>query len=179
MTSTETHEPSPRRVYPQVSSLDSLVGGHPDALAKIFGAGRPVDPTELGDAPRGRLLALAHGGDVFLALRPILRGLASGASALMPWEGKTFDHGGNSGQNVVLGRKLLRFRAEVAASLLDGAPALRLTYDAPAYGNPWPATAVQDELRSVGKGIAIGPAIFVGAGAPITLLWFGLESRGG
>jgi hypothetical protein len=176
MTSSEPHEPSPRRVYPQVASIDALVGAHPDALGKIFGAGRPTDPAELGDAPRGRLLALGRGGDVFLVLRPILRGLASG---LMPWEGKTFDHGGNSGQNVVLGKRLLRFRAEVGPSRVDGSPALRLTYDAPAYENPWPATVVQDELRTVGKGIAIGPAIFVGARAPITLLWFGLEARGG
>jgi hypothetical protein len=173
MASTAPHEPSARRIVSPVASLDTLVGAHPDALRKIFGAGKPTDPAELGDAPRGRLLALAHGADLYLALRPIVRAIAD---HLLPWEGKTFDHGGNSGQNVVLGRKLLRFRAEVGPSQLDGRPALLLRYDSPAYGNPWPARVVKDELRTVGKGIAIGPAIVDVAGAPVPLVWFGLEA---
>jgi hypothetical protein len=165
--------PAGRRVVTQVESLSALVGAHPDALRKIYGAGRATDPAELGDAPRGSLLALAAGADVFLVFRPVLRALAAG---LMPWQGKTFDHGGNSGQNVVLGQKLLRFHAEVGPSHLDNRPALVLTYAEPAYGNPWPLSAVRDELRTVAPGIAIGPAIFT-QGLPTTLLWFGLEAR--
>jgi hypothetical protein len=169
---TVANEPSPRRIVTQVSSLDSLVGAHPDALRKIFGAGRPTDPTELGDAPRGRLLAFAHGADVFLVLRPILRALATG---ILPWQGKTFDHGGNSGQNVVFGKKVVRFHAEASASELDGRPALRLSYDAPSYKNPWPIRIVEDELRTVGKGIAIGPGLVRVGGGKLPILWFGLE----
>ncbi len=81
-----------------VTSLDSLVAAHPDSLGELFAAGRATDPAELGDAPRGRVLAFAHGAEVFLVFRPLLRALGSG---LMPWRGKTFDHGGNSGQNVL------------------------------------------------------------------------------
>ncbi len=173
MSSAAEHESSPRRVVTPVTSLASLVGGHPDALRRIYGAGRATDPAELGDAPHGTLLGFARGGEVFLALRPLLR---AGAGVL-PWQGKTFDHGGNSGQNVVLGRRLLRFQAEGGASLLDGRPALILTYDAPAHENPWPLRALRDELRTVGPGVAIGPAILpASAGAPVTLFWFGLEA---
>jgi hypothetical protein len=166
------HETSPRRVVTQVESLSSLVGAHPGALRKIFGAARATDPAELGDAPRGRLLAFSPGADVFLAFRPLLRGLATD---LLPWRGKTFDHGGNSGQNVVLGRRVFRFQAEVGPSQLDGRPALVLTYDLPAYENPWPIRALRDELRTVAEGIAIGPALLVGGAAPASLFWFGLE----
>jgi hypothetical protein len=158
-----------------VTSLDSLVAAHPDSLGELFAAGRATDPAELGDAPRGKVLAFAHGADVFLVFRPILRALASG---FMPWRGKTFDHGGNSGQNVLVDRRAFRFQAEVAASQLDGRPALALTYDAAPHGNPWPVSALRDELRTVGPGVAIGPAFFLATGgsAPIALFWFGLEN---
>jgi hypothetical protein len=167
------HEPTPRRVVTHVSSLDSLVGAHPRALAQIYGAGRSTNAADLGDAPRGRILAFAAGGDVFLVLRPMLRAFATG---VFPWQGKTFDHGGCSGQNVVLGRKLARFHAEVGPSALDGQPALRLSYDAEAYKNPWPLRIVEDELRTVGKGIAIGPAFVPVAGKRVPFVWFGLEA---
>ena len=166
-------ESLPRTAFAPISSLRSLVGAHPDALARLFAAGRPADPADLGDAPRGYLLAPARGGDVFLAFRPLLRALSGG---LLPWRGKTFDHGGNSGQNVVLGKRMLRFQSEVGPSRLDGRPALILTYDLPVHGNPWPIRAIRDELRSVGQGVAVGPAIAGAGGAP--LLWFGLEARG-
>ena len=177
MSSTAVHHegPSPRRVVTQVESLNALVGGHPDALRKIYGAGRPTDPAELGDAPRGRLLAFMPGADMFLVLRPLVRGLATD---LLPWRGKVFDHGGNSGQNVVLGRRVYRFQAEGGPSEIDGEPALVLRYDAPAHGNPWPVRALKDELRTVGDGIAIGPAFFMGPTGAVPLLWFGLTALG-
>jgi hypothetical protein len=162
-----------RRLVTPVASLSTLVGAHPDALRKIFGAARPTDPAELGDTPRGLLLALSQGTGVFLLQRPIVRALAGG---LLPWEGKTFDHGGNSGQNVVLGRRAFRFHAEVGPSRIDGRPALVLTYDGEAHGNPWPLRAIVDELRTAGEGLAIGPAFFVGRGGATELLWFGLEA---
>jgi hypothetical protein len=166
-----------RRSVPPIDALSTLIGAHPGALLRIFGAGRAADPSELGDAPRGRLLAFAQGADVFLAFRPLLRALAGDG---LPWRGKTFDHGGNSGQNVVFGRGVFRFRAEVSASQLDGLPALVLTYDVPAHKNPWPVRAVRDELRAVGPGVAIGPAFLALGGAPRALFWFGLEApRGG
>lgn len=165
-----------RRPVTPIASLDSLVGAHPDTLLELFSAGLPTDPAELGDAPRGRLLAFARGADVFLAFRPLLRALATG---VMPWRGKTFDHGGNSGQNVLVNRRAFRFQAEVAPSQIDSRPALALTYDAPAHGNPWPVRAIRDELRTVGPGVAIGPAFYVAPHAPVALFWFGLEGQHG
>jgi len=164
----EQHSPGGQRLVIQVESLSLLVGAHPDALEKIYGRGRATDPAELGDAPRGRLLALERGADLFLITRPLLRALASD---LFPWRGKVFDHGGNSGQNVVLGQKVLRFQADVGSSAIDGRPALVLDYAA--HANPWPVRALRDELRTVGDGIAIGPALIVGSSRP--LFWFGLE----
>src|SRR5258708_4689381 len=121
---TRSETPGNRRVT-AVSSLDALIGAHPDALLKIFGAGRAADPAELGDTTRGRVLAVSAAADIHLAIRPLVRAIAGGA---LPWKGKTFDHGGNSGQNVVFGRHVLRFHAEVGPSQIDGKPALVLTY---------------------------------------------------
>src|SRR5512146_1362879 len=123
MTSPAVEHASSRRVVMQVESLSVLVGAHPDALLEIYGQGRATDPAELGDAPRGRLLAVVPGAGLFLAMRPLLRALATD---MLPWRGKVFDHGGSSGQNVVFGRRVLRFQAEVKPSALDGKPALVL-----------------------------------------------------
>jgi hypothetical protein len=165
---------APSRLAVNVTSIDELVGAHPDTLRNIYGKGKPCDPADLGDQPQGRLLALQAGSDAFMLLRPIVRALASG---LLPWQGKVFDHGGNAGQNVVFGRRVSRFRTERAESLVDGQPTLALLYDSPAFGNPWPLRAVRDELRSVAPGIAIGPAIFQAGGRPRVVLWFGLGVR--
>ncbi len=151
-----------------VTTLASLVGAHPDTLRKLFSEGRAADPAELGDVTRGLLLSIASPEDVFLALRPMIRMLSSGP---MPWKGKTFDHGGNSGQNLVFGKSRFRFRAEVAPSVIDDKPALRLLYADPAFANPWPVRDVCDELRSVAVGLAIGPVLLRGR----VLGWFGLE----
>jgi hypothetical protein len=159
------------RVVTRVASLRELSGAHPDALLRIYEAGAPTDPADLGDEPRGMLLALAVGADVFLAVRPLARALGG---ALVPWKGKVFDHGGNGGANRVLGRHVARFRAERAASAIDGAPTLALRYDTPAFGNPWPLRSLVDELRTVADGIAIGPALAPIGGALRPLFWFGL-----
>jgi len=175
MTSASTerdHEAGGRRLVTQVSSLSALVGAHPDAIEKIYRAAPACDPEDLGDAPRGRFLAIAPVSSVHLAMRPFLRALATDA---LPWRGKTFDHGGNSGTNVIFGKHAYRFHAEVGPSVIDERPALVLTYDEPAYKNPWPLTKVRDELRTIGQGIAIGPAFMMG-GSPTLLVWWGLES---
>ena len=151
-----------------VTTLASLVGAHPDALRRLFDEGRPADPAELGDVTRGLLLSIAAPEDVFLAARPLVRAIASGP---MPWKGKTFDHGGNSGQNLIFGKPRLRFRAEVAPSALDGKPALRLLYADAAFANPWLVRDTVDELRGVALGMALGPVLFHGR----VLGWIGLE----
>jgi hypothetical protein len=155
-----------------VTSLDEVAGAHLLALRDIYGSGKPCDPAELGDAPRGRLLSFERGAAAYMLLRPIARALGGD---WMPWKGKEFDHGGNSGTNLLLGKRVLRFRAEVGASELDGLPSLVLSYGERAFKNPWPVSAIRDELRTVGDGVAIGVAqMRVGSGWT-PLLWFGLE----
>src|SRR5258705_12704931 len=95
--------PTGRRVSTVVTRLHDVVGAHPDALAKIYASGRPTDPVELGDAPRGRMLALEPAGDLFIVARSLVRALETDA---LPWRGKVFDHGGNSGKNVLFGRRV-------------------------------------------------------------------------
>jgi hypothetical protein len=175
MTSPSVAEAASRRAdtpSAPVPSLVRLVGAHPDTLARFFSSARPADPADLGDAPRGYLLAAARGGDVFLALRPLLRALSR---STLVWRGKTFDHGGNSGQNVFFGRRVLRFQAEVGPSRLDGLPALILSYDHAAHANPWPVRTLRGELRAAGEGMAMGPVL--GPRGP--LLWFGLTRHDG
>src|SRR5689334_4874507 len=61
--------PAGRRMVTQVASLEALVGAHPESLASIYRAGKPADPAELGDAPRGRILAFSKGADLFMVVR--------------------------------------------------------------------------------------------------------------
>lgn len=159
-----------RRFATPVHSLATLVGAHPASLRHIYESGAPADPAALGDAPSGKLLAIEPAAELFLLTRPIVRAVAN---HLVPWRGKTFDHGGNSGQNVVFGKKVVRFRAEVGPSEIDGQPTLALRYDG--FGNPWPVSAIFDELRMIGEGIALGNAYLVAGGRKHLLLWWGLE----
>ena len=165
---------SGRRIVTQVTSLDALVGAHPDALRSIYKAGRVTDPVELGDAPRGALLSFSERNELFLLTRPLLRALDQG---ILPWKGKTFDHGGSSGQNLLFGKPVLRFHAEAGPSALDSRPSLVLRYDTPGHDNPWPFGSMVEELRTVGQGIAIGPTMIAMGGGAAVLLWFGLAAR--
>lgn len=161
-----------RRVSTPVTALDELVGAHTFALRDHYGAGKPTDPAELGDAPRGRLLTLEQGTGAYMLLRPAFSLLAHD---WMPWKGKEFDHGGNSGRNLVGSRRVLRFRSELALSALDGQPSLVLRYGEKAFRNPWPVSALRDELRTIAPGIAIGLAVIEWRSTSIPLFWFGLE----
>ncbi len=159
------------RIVSCPNSLLELVSAHPDSLSALFRAGRPTDPAELGANPRGRLLALSVDSAFFL-LRPLVQALSADG---FPWKGKVFDVSTHSGGNVVLGQELARFHTEVGTSAIDGAPALILRYGEPSFHNRWPVRAMVDELRTVGDGIAIGPAFFSNKGVRHLLLWFGLE----
>lgn len=165
--------PAAPRDVPPVASLDNLVGVHPDALRRLYAAGRPADPDELGAAPRGLFLSSDAVESVFMLARPAMKVLFGSAN---PWQGKRFDQGGHGGQNVVLGKRVFRFRAEPEASRLDGQPTLVLRYDAPSFKNPWPVRALVDELRLVAPGIAIGPAFLPSVMRDRALLWWGLEA---
>lgn len=165
--------PGSREGSTRIHRLADLVGAHPDALRSIFRAGQPTRPADLGEAPRGRVLAFEPTRDVHFLVRPLL--MAAATRELL-WQGKTFGPDG-SGANVVLGRPLARFVFETEPSALDGKPALVLRYDFPLHNNLWPLRNVRDELRTVADGIAIGPAHFSmsASGERKVLLWFGLE----
>ncbi len=157
---------STERAASRIQGLDELVGGHPDALRALFAAGQPTDPADLGDEPRGRMLAVEKARQVNALARPILRMIAGP----LPWRGKVF-HADHSGANVVLGRSVAPFRYENGTSDVDGAEALLLRYDA----QPWPLRAIHDELRTVADGVAIGPIVLESGGARTVIGWFGLE----
>jgi hypothetical protein len=154
-------------------SLDELVGAHPEALRRIYEGGSVAEPNTLGDAPRGRLLAIEAGQGAFMLVRDALRLLGGDRS---PWQGKAFEPGGDVGQNVVLGRRAFPFRVELGDSIVDARPTLLFRYDEPGHGNPWPVRALRDELRTVNAGIAIGPIVLLQA-QPRVVAWFGLERR--
>ncbi len=168
-TTTPKAEAAPRQRVPltHLASGD-LVGAHPGALRGLFARGAAADPFELGDRPRGRLLALEPLASVHLAVRPLVRAV----SRTGLWSGVGFDHGGNAGFNRFLGGEILRFRATVEPSDLDERPALVLHYDRAA----WPFSSLRDELRTVAPGVALG-AFFLRAGQRRRLLgWFGLDA---
>ena len=151
-----------------VASVAELVGAHFDSLRDFYAGASAADPDDLGARPRGTLLALASTGDAHLVLRPLVKLVSQ---RLMPWQGVVFDHGGNAGANLVMGREVQRFRASVAASKLDGKPTLVLSYAA--LG--WPLRVLTDELRSIGPGQALGCTF---AGERL-VAWFGLERTAG
>ncbi len=159
------------RTMASVRSLDQLIGAHPAALRDIYCAGQPADASSLS-APQGRLLGLEPFTGTFMLTRPLVSFFSR---HLLPWKGKLFDEGGNSGANDVLGQRIFRFRTETGPSDLDGKPTLFLRYDG--QGNPWPVGGIVDELRTVGEGVHIGPAsVQTARGAPKLLFWWGLQS---
>lgn len=129
--------------------LDVYCGAQSGALRGIYGRGSFLDPSQLVSPLQGRFLAISAFPTMEFVSRSLVRFVARHA---MPWEGIAFDHGGNAGANLVLGRRVLRFRAERAPSLIDGQPTLVMSYEA----NPWPASDLRDELRKIDDGIALG-----------------------
>ena len=106
------------------------------------------------------------------------------AAPSFPWEGKSFqsegpDHG--TGVNRlhlprVLGRQnLFPFTTHVGASLIDGMPSVILDYDLPE--NPPYVRRIHDEMRLVGAGLFLGPAMWKAtAGGAATILWFAVDA---
>ena len=157
-------------------SIDELVGKSPAELRALYGSGQPADPSALGSAPKGRLLALESPERVHRLVRPALELVSK---RLLPWKGKSFDLGGGTGRNRVFGFEAVGFVSERGASELDGAPTLFLRYDDPSLRNPWPLNCIVDELRAVEEGVAVGPASLRVMGKSVLLFWWGLEGGGG
>lgn len=154
-----------------ITALDTLVGAHPVALGDLYATGTPADTFTLGDA-RGSILAFEASASTHAALRPLVVGLSR---HLSPWRGKSFESGGTLGSNLLFGKRLAAFRGDVAPSLLDGEPTLRMRYDG--LGLHWPFNRMLDELRQISPGVAIGPLLWrTGADSATPLLWWGLST---
>lgn len=94
---------------------------------------------------------------------------------LTPWEGKSFTADGRFGANRVLGQDVMRFRCDVAPSIVDGQPTLRLDYDL--AGQPWPVRQLFDELRQVSPAIAVGiGCLRAPLGKNLITFWYGIEA---
>jgi hypothetical protein len=155
------------RAMAAVPSLEMLVGAHPAALRDLYLASRPADPTALGSDVAGKLLAVEPFADTFVATRPLVKLVAR----MGAWQGKSFESGGTSGRDRVLGQPVFRFRCEVTESKLDGEPTLVLGYHG--LGNPWPISRARAELRVFGEddAVALGPAWM----GKRLLFWWGLD----
>ncbi len=160
-------------VTTRVTHLDDLLGGHPGALRAIYEGGRACTPEELVGSWWGRFLALEAARDVATLMRPIFQVLRGGGPL---WQGKTF-FADATGINRMVGQRLVRLSVEAALSELDGAPTVAFRYDLPEHRNPWPIRNIRDELRMVGDGIALGPAMFsaTAGGRRDVIAWFGLQ----
>jgi hypothetical protein len=162
--------PSSHRTSSRPEALAALVAARASALGDLYRKGTPLDASRVLEPLRGRFLASTLFSSTEFALRKLVRFVSEHA---MPWEGLVFDHGGNAGANLVLGKKSLRFRAERGLSLVDGKPTLVMTY----AKNPWPAKLLRDELRVIEAGVAIGPTFLHVGGGDKIVGWFGVTGE--
>lgn len=166
-------------------TLDDLAAESYDALGARYATGLvPPNRIEaLDGALTGRMLAFRGLGRPPLALlQQALTRFAAAPS--FPWEGKSFQsEGPEHGTGVnrvsmprVLGRQnLFPFTTHVGPSLIDGQPAVILDYDLPE--NPPYIRRIHDEVRLVGAGLFLGPAMWKAtAGGAATILWFAVDA---
>jgi hypothetical protein len=143
-------------------------------LGPVYGGGAPPVLTELDGAPRGRMLAFVGPlgrGEAFAKLRRFA------ASPLFPWGGKSFTskspQRGAGINRVLVAGDLFRFETRFGPSEVDGKPCMILDYDLPS--NPWFIRKIHDELRKVGPGLFLGPAMWKArTGGAKLVLYFGI-----
>lgn len=166
---------------PPAPTLDDLAALPRADLERLYRDATPPASIAVLDGPLvGRMLAvrLLGGG-------PIARGVRRwAASPRFLWRGKTFTSSGAAeGRGInrvvlptLLGRQdLFPFGTHVGPSLLDGRDAVVLDYDR--LENPPYIRRIRDELRQVGPGVFLGPAMWLGRRGATLLLWFALRSR--
>lgn len=141
-------------------TLDDLAALDVAALEALYRAGTvPGSLHALDGNPVCRMLAvrgLDRGG-----AGDTIRALAR--ASWFPWAGKSFaaqsDANGTGINRVRLGagRRWFPFMTRVEPSAIDGAPCILLDYDLAL--NPKPIRMIRDELREVGPGLFLGPAM--------------------
>ncbi len=161
------------RAEPSVDELSRL---GTSALGDLYATGTPPRLRDLDGAPRGRMLAWV--GPV--GRPPVFRVVSRVArSRAFPWGGKSFRSASDergTGINRVRGvGDAFPFETRFGPSAVDGRPCLILDYDLPQ--NPWFIRQIHDELRQVGTGVYLGPAMWKGAAGPTLVLFFAIATR--
>jgi len=166
--------PAPSPLDPNLT-LDALTRMDGDALGALYAKGIVPDSlSALDGSPPGRMLAII-GGAGRGAIGAGVRNLA--AAKFFPWAGKSFqshDDVTGSGINRVrgLGDKY-PFKTRIEPSAIDGEPCILLDYSS--RENPFFIRAVRDELREVGPGLFLGPAMLDKKSGASTVLWFAID----
>ena len=174
---TTTTAGAPRAAIHTLDSLSRKTSAELDALYRAATVSRTV---HAADGPLvGRMLAVR--GIPRLVGQPLRRWAASRSFV---WEGKTFQASSDTrgmGNNRVFipgvfgHQNLFPFATFFGPSAIDGAPTLILDYDLDV--NPGYIRRIHDEIREVGEGLFVGPAMWKGRDSKSLLLWFGLDSR--
>jgi hypothetical protein len=170
---TETYEQTPRTTSSGIS-VDGMARMGVEALGALYAKGTAPRLRDLDGAPRGRMLTWVGplGRDrAFQAVRRFA------GSSVFPWGGKSFTSSSDSrGRGINRVRVLgdaFPFETSIAPSVVDGRPCLVLDYDLPA--NPWFIRQIHDELREVGPGVYLGPAMWKARPSPRLVLYFAIE----
>jgi len=171
-----TFEPAARtRAGGASLTVDGMAGQSVEALGALYAKGTPPHLRDLDGTPRGRMLTWVGplGRDrTFDAVRRFAR------SRVFPWGGKSFTslddtHGRGINRVRMLG-DAFPFKTFVGPSVIDGGPCLVLDYDQPQ--NPWFIRKIHDELRQVGPGVYLGPAMWKAHPAPKLVLYFAIAT---
>ncbi|MEM9067173.1 MAG: hypothetical protein AAGE52_01665 [Myxococcota bacterium] len=163
-----------RATLPRLSA-DRLAEQSVEELETLYRGGVLPAIDELDGAPPGRMLTLA--GPLGRAgLRGAVANLARHPA--FPWAGKTFHSssatiGGGINRVRLLGDRY-PFDTRVEPSAIDGKPCVLLDYRRP--DNPFFIRPIRDELRKVGQGLYLGPAMLdLQRGTPRLVLWFAID----
>jgi hypothetical protein len=166
------------RTGPDAPSVERMARMGVDALGALYAKGAAPRLRDLDGAPRGRMLTWVGplGRDrAHEAVRQFAR------SSVFPWGGKSFSSStearGRGINRVRLLGDAFPFATSIGPSVLDGRPCLVLDYDQPE--NPWFIRQIHDELREVGPGVYLGPAMWKSRPAPKLVLFFAIETRRG
>jgi hypothetical protein len=155
------------------TTLDDLATMGVVELGALYARGKAPRLIDLEGTPRGRMLAFVGPlgrGRAFEGLRRFAE------ARYFPWDGKSFaakDDRSGGGINRVRGvGDLFRFETRVGPSRVDGKPCLILDYDL--RDNPWFIRKIHDELRQVGDGLFLGPAMWKARTGAKLVLYFAI-----